>query len=442
MDRGAFILPALGAVVLAAVAYSEFITAPPKPDNKVHVVYWEKWTDFEFKAIKDVVDAFNQSQDRIQVDITSVSDIQNKTLMAVSGKIPPDIAGLYGNNVTQYADENAVINLDDMCREAGIKREDYIPVFWDMGVVRGHVYSLPSCPASIALHYNTDMFKQAGLDPAKPPKTFEELDADAAKMTKMDSNGHVLISGFLPAEPGWWNYGWGIFFGARLDDGHGRLTINSPENIRAYTWVQSYSKKYGASSLQSFRSGFGGFDSPQNAFMTQKNAMELQGVWMYNFITKYAKDLHWSVAPFPYPADRKDLENTSIADEDVLCIPTGAKHPKEAFEFIKYVESQKGMEKLCLGQKKFTPLLKVSDDFIKHHPNPYIQLFIDLAKSPNCVAPPKIGIWPQYSDEINSAFDSISLMKATPKEALDNVVRRMQPIYDDYNERLRIRGIQ
>ena len=49
----------------------------------------------------------------------------------------------------------------------------------------------------------------------------------------------------MPAEPGWWNWGWGYFFGGKVWDGKDGITANSPENIRAFEWIQSWSKKYG-----------------------------------------------------------------------------------------------------------------------------------------------------------------------------------------------------
>ncbi|AIE84085.1 ABC transporter substrate-binding protein [Fimbriimonas ginsengisoli] len=440
MDRGAFTLPALAGVVLLAFGVSEALTKKPDLPGKVHVAYWEKWTDFEFQAMKDVVDDFNRSQDKIQVDILSVSSIQDKTLMAISGNVPPDLAGLYGPNVTQYADDHAVLPLDDMCREAGIKAEQYIPVFWDIGVARGHIYGLPATPGSIALHYNTKMFKEAGLDPDKPPQTFDELFAVSEKLTKVDPSGKVTLAGFLPAEPGWWNWMWGPFFGGRWWDGGTKITANCPENVRAYEWVQQFAKKYGPGQLQSFRSGFGNFSSPQNGFLAEHLAMVPQGVWMYNFIKKFSPNLQWKASPMPHPSDRPDLANGTLVDLDVLCIPRGAKHPKEAFEFIKYVQSQKGMEKLCLGQKKATPLRAVSPGFFEKHPNPFIQLFATLPYSKTLAVAPKLGIWPEYQSEIDSAFDSIMLMQKTPKQALDDIQARMQPKLDQYLTRLKVRG--
>ena len=120
-------------------------------------------------------------------------------------------------------------------------------------------------------------------------------------------------------------------------------------------------------------------------------------------------------------------------------IPRGAKHPKEAFEFIAFLQSQKGMEQLCLLQRKNSPLAKASDEFYSKHPNPYIKLFTTLARSKNYVTPPKIGIWPEYSAELSNAFDDIALLKKTPKEALDYVQERMQPKMDEYRQRVKLR---
>jgi ABC-type glycerol-3-phosphate transport system substrate-binding protein len=358
------------------------------------------------------------------------------------------VAGLFGPNVPVYADDNAVIPMDDYCRRYGIERSQYIPAFWDIGDYHGHVYALPSTPASVALFWNKGIFaseagrlRKAGLDPTRPPRTLDELTAYADALTTHDANGKIAIAGFLPSEPGWWNWAWGYWFGGRLWNGKDRITADSPENIRGFNWVQHFSRAplYAPQAVQTFRSGFGNFSSPQNAFMAGKVAMELQGVWMYNFITRFTPSLRWGAAPFPYPADRPDLKDMTIADEDVLCIPRGAKHPDAAFQFIRFVESQKGMEMLCMGQRKFTPLMKVSTRFWQRHPNPYIRLFRDLTLGKNVIATPRTGIWNEYSAELNNSFDAIALNTATPQKSLAEVQQRMQPKLDRYEKMLQLR---
>jgi len=430
------LLGACGALVSAGCRRGKSlggaVTDAPKPlrRRRVEVTYWEKWTDFEGEAMRKVVEAFNAQRRDIQVKLLTTSQIDRKMLMATAGGIPPDVAGLWSQNLASYADKNALLPLDDYLSQARVGREDYIPCYWDMLKHRGHIWALPTTPASVALHWNKRLFREARLDPDRPPETMEELDDCAQRLTKRDRDGKIVQMGFMPAEPGWWNWAWGCFFGGRLWDGKSKITCASAENVRAFDWVQSYAKQYGAKQLQVFRSGFGNFSSPQNAFLAEQVAMELQGVWMHNFIAMYARHLQWGAAPFPHPADRPDLAKTTIVEEDVVCIPNGARHPREAFEFMKFVNSQRGMELLCLGQRKHTPLRKVSAQFLAQHPNPYIEVFIDLAFSPNAMTTPDLSLWSEYADELSNAFDEVWLCRQSAAEALGKVQERMQPKLD------------
>jgi len=428
----------LGLTLLLVVA-SPWPYHEERTDGRVVVHYWEKWTGFEGEAMRRVVEAFNQSQDRIYVDLLTQSRVDQKTLLATAGGNPPDVAGLWSFNVHVFAEKNALLPLDDYLKKAGITADQYLPCYWQLCTYQGHVWALLTTPASLALHWNKRLFEEAGLDPDRPPQTIEELDEYAAKLTKWDENGNLVQIGFMPAEPGWWNWAWGFFFGGRLWDGRDQLTATAPENIRAFEWVQSYPKKYGVEALTRFRSGFGNFSSPQNAFLAEKVAMELQGVWMHNFIDKYAPHLRWGAAPFPHPADRPDLAGTTLTEADVLVIPNGARHPDEAFEFIRFVNSVKGMELLCLGQRKHTPFAQVRQEFLAQHPNPFIEVFIDVARGPNTFVTPPIGIWQEYQTELSVAFDEIWLCQATPEEALQRVQDRMQPMFDQELRRLRRR---
>jgi maltose-binding protein MalE len=84
------------------------------------------------------------------------------------------------------------------------------------------------------------------------------------------------------------------------------------------------------------------------------------------------------------------------------------------------------MELLCMGQRKHTPLAEVSEEFLKQHPNPYVEVFIDVAKRSSTFSTPKTPIWSEYSNELGAAFDEIWLGERTPEEALQRVTQRMQ----------------
>ena len=250
--------------------------------------------------MRAVVDDFNASQSRIFVDFSTVSQIDRKLMLATAGGVPPDVAGVYSASLPVYSENNALMPLDRMAAAAGIERENYIDVIWQMCSHRGHLWALPSTPSCLALIWNKKLFREAGLDPEHPPQSIRELEEMNAKLVRYRSDGKLQSIGYLPEEPGWWPGLWPAWFGGKLWDGQRNVTANSPENIQAYEWIESYPKRFGADSLLGFREGFGNFASPQNPFFTGRVAMVLQGVWIYNFIKNYAPaDFEWGVAPFP-----------------------------------------------------------------------------------------------------------------------------------------------
>lgn len=428
-------------------------------DSARHIVLWDKWTGFEGEALDRVVMLYNQRQREraarepgyrpIEVEKVTVSKIEQKLLVAIAGGNPPDVAGTYSYLIAAYVDRGALVDLTDRFAEAGITADRYIPVYWDLVSYRGRVWGAPSTPATTALHWNKRLFREAGLDPEKPPRTIEELDACAERLTRWEvaepdgsrtirrgylpdvpgGQKRLVQAGFLPGVPAWWNWSWGSHFGGRLLDGD-RITTADPGNVRAFEWFASYSKKLGVPEIQRFRSGFGNFSSPQNPFLSAKLAMQIQGVWMYNFIDKYAPGMQWGTAPFPYPADRPDLARPSLNEADVFVIPKDASHPEEAFDFIRFLSSQEAMELLCLGQRKFSPLIDVSEWFRREHPHPNLEMFRNLSFSKAGFSTPKIGVYPQYKRELDAAVDAIGNLSKTPKQALGEVQRRIQEAYD------------
>lgn len=397
----------------------------PRDDGKVHITYWEKWGGKEALAMQAVVDQFNQSQDRIVVEFLPVSQVDRKTLVATAGGDPPDIAGLWLYNLYSFADRNALTPLDVYAPSLWSSR--YSRVYADMTVYRGRVWGAVSAPSVTALHWNKRLFREAGLDPERPPRTLAELDDFTAKLTKRDARtGELLQIGFLPQEPNWFTWAYPLWFGGSHWQNGAITSATDPAQRAAYRWVADCTRRQGVAQVRSFSSGFGTFASPQNAFLAGKVAMVFQGVWMNSFIQQFAPGLEYGVAPWPTAATNR--ENFTAVDADVLTIPRGAKHPREAWEFIQYVttpntqarrqEELRGVELLCFLQQKHSPLREWSPFFTEHHPHPYIGIFRQLADSPNAMFLPKIGIWQEYRRELLDAFDAVRLLAATPDEAL------------------------
>ena len=448
--------------------------------DRVVVDYWEKWGGDEAAAMQAVIDDFNNSVGKekgIYVRYMSMSDIQKKTLVATAAGVPPDIAGIFEAQVPQYASQDALEPLDDLAREYGIGPDYYKPVYWRMCNFRGRLWGLMSTPSALGLVYNKRIFREnadalvaAGCDPNRAPRTIEELDRYAQALEKRDPRDpeRLLRAGFLPLEPDWFTPYYCYHFGGDLyDHATDRITFSTdPRTRRSFEWMQGYPKRLGVDATgEQFASKHTGFASTQNPMFTGRVAMTWQGPWMATFMQRYRPDLcevivpralepflprglrehnyDWGVAPFPCEIDGAETLPTNqlpaYCGGDVMAIPRGARHKREAFEFIAYVNRQTVMERLCAVQAKLTPLSRVSDDFVRNHPNPYIRVFDEIAASPRARGPQQVTIFAEMVDQVNYMVQKLMNLGGTPVGLLRESQARLEEKYALYKSRERAR---
>ena len=441
----------MGACVFAAAGVLAGCSrgTAPAPAGRVVINYWEKWNGFEADTMRAVVDDFNRSQDRIEVRFFSISPIDLKLLLAASSGNPPDVAGLWSFSIPDFAEKGALTPLDEALAGSGLGADHYVPVFWDLCRFRGFTWGLPTTPGCVALFYNKRLFRQAGLDPERPPRTFAELEAISRHLTRVEltrdgqrvqvafdeltdaeraAKRYAIVQvGHLPYDAGLvYPSAWGYWFGAKLYDGDGHILAEDPGNLAAFRWLRETVETYGPDNLRDFGASYGLSQTARSPFLAGKAAMVVQGPWLVNFMERYAPDLEWGVAPCPAAPGVSDHAPMTLVESDVVVIPRGAKHPREAFEFIRYLQRQDVAEKLATLQRKFTALRDVSPGFIAHHPNPAIGLFVQLARSPSARYVPRLSIWREYDTEMSVAAERVRNGTATPRAALAEVQERVQ----------------
>jgi multiple sugar transport system substrate-binding protein len=458
----------LAALILVVIAIGYFETRPAledfdqakypwitkeEYDKRTHIAYCEKWSSFEAEACQAMVDEYNQgpgAKDNVFVHYIRKSEVDRSTLLATLGHNPPDVVGLWANNVVDFAGNGALEPLDDRMKKAGLLQEDYIPGYLAQCQFREQTWCLPSAVASLALFWNKEHFhnkapelraalkkvRAAEGDPTPvddnaevpPPRTIAELDAYADILSEFNPDGSTKIMAFLPTEPGWWNYVWGYHFGGELIDRKtGNIIANDKGNVDAYAWLKTFAERYGREKLIRFKSGFGNnFDSPFNAFINGQVSMELQGVWFPNFIRRHKPQMEFGVAPFPCAT--LEMGPRGMFDTDVLGIPVGGKHTEEAWKFILWVQ-QKGLLTLNRLQGKSVPWRNIPPDFLKGHPNKELPIFIELDKSPKGISIPTSLVGREIRDEMVLAFEHIwnwpvEIEKAKELEGLQGAERQ------------------
>lgn len=471
--------PIKTAVVIVLLSVAAYVlgfvrarTHATVPRGRIVLQYWEKWTGKEAEQMKEIVTDFNRTvgaEKGIWVTYMSMTNVDQKTLVATAAGVPPDIAGMWDGQIVQFAEAGAIEPLEDLAREYSITEGYYKKAYWDACNYQGHLYALISTPASIALLYNQRIFEEraddlrkAGLDPSRPPRTIEEMDRYADALDVWTADRRVDKAGYIPMEPGWYIPYQAVWFGGRTwDPVNRKITLLDSKVIESYDWVASYSRKMGQAAMSEFRQGFGNFNSAQNPFLTGDVAMVMQGPWMGNYIenlkptmnrwrmtkeeerrlpfAERKKNYEWAAAAFPSAVP--GVEDACYVSFDTLVIPKGAKHKREAFEFIAYVNRQEVMEKLCSMHSKNSPLANVSKEFVENHPNAFVDVFDRLARSPNAQSVPQCPIWPEVVAELNVVALNVSTLQATAKEALTKAQKRVDEKWETYQRRRTMRAV-
>lgn len=431
----------LGALAAAAVGYAAWPRKPRGregvPAGRVVIEYWEKWTGIEGEALQAVVDRFNAMQYRIWVRRTAVSEILSKALVAIGGGDPPDVVGLFSFSVPQFAETRAAWSIEEMEAEFGgrvgvIDREAYAPAVLRLLSHGGRQWAGVSSMYNLALYYNRAMFRAKGLDPDRPPRTVGELDDMASRLEERGPDGRTLVAGFSPRLPEWWPYFWPVMFGGRLYDAErDRAVLTDEATVAAYAWVQATAKRVGVEEGRDFAASFSrSFHSPRDPFISGKAGMIVQGPWIANFIGRYNPGLDYGAAPVPVAEGLYDPERPrGMLEADVLMVPRGCRHPAEAYEFVRWMQSRDAQEDLARRHGKGSPLREVSPGFREGHPNRAVGVHDAITSSPAVLVLPQTRAWQAYADLMNGMFDAV-WRGADVRGALSDVERRAQGLLD------------
>ncbi len=170
--------------------------------------------------------------------------------------------------------------------------------FQETATVNGSVYGVPVFRGQGALFYNTDMLSAAGLD--GPPKTMDDYDAYASKLTQRDGDGNPTVSGWSLRLSGG---GGGIAekFWINLHQYGGTLLEQVGDNYKA-----GYANETGLAALKQYVNAVSGektvtVDMPADAaaFQRGQTAMFIRESWVIGDTAKKAPDLNYKTALLP-----------------------------------------------------------------------------------------------------------------------------------------------
>ncbi|HLJ73314.1 MAG TPA: ABC transporter substrate-binding protein, partial [Thermoanaerobaculia bacterium] len=173
-----------------------------------------------------------------------------KALTANKAGTPPTTAILLSTDMYTLIDEDAIVPYDELATSADDQAwiKSFYPAFMENSQTGGKTWGIPFQRSTVVLFYNKDAFKEAGLDPNRPPATWTEMREYAQKLTKRDGSGNVTQWGVqIPSSgfPYWLFQGLTIENGVNLMNQAGtEVYYDKPEVIGALQYWLDLVNKY------------------------------------------------------------------------------------------------------------------------------------------------------------------------------------------------------
>jgi sn-glycerol 3-phosphate transport system substrate-binding protein len=179
----------------------------------------------------------------------SYQDTITKALTAAKGGDAPHMAVILSTDMYTLIDEGLVVPFDELVKTAEERAwlGSFYPGFMKNSQTGGKTWGIPFQRSTVVMYWNKELFKEAGLDPEKPPATWNELVEMGKQLTKRDASGNVATWGVqVPSSgfPYWLFQGFTTQNGVELMNAAGTQTYyDKPEVIQALQfWVDLSTK--------------------------------------------------------------------------------------------------------------------------------------------------------------------------------------------------------
>lgn len=310
-----------------------------KADPKTKIVFWT-WNRHDMDVRNALLERFEKEHPDIDVEQVIHADrYPDMIKLAWDAGKPPDVFQTESNSLlAQQVEAGWLMPLDRWITPEFKARlmpgalRNYVSMIDD------RIYAVPTSFLTTKLFYNKTLFRKAGLDPERPPKTWGEFRAYAKQIT---GAGKGRFYGVVIGAKDPWVYLMNVTWMASTAGGwpfdyrKGRFQYNSEPFKRTFELlrdlIQDGSMMPGMNSMDD--------DRARLAFCGDKAAMIIGGSWNPGvFVGQFQSDVDFGVADLPIPDEgRKGLAPAFFSTQ--WSISSKTEHPEEAWEVVKFTLS-------------------------------------------------------------------------------------------------------
>ncbi len=363
------------------------------------------------RGMIDILHEIDKEMEDIEIEIKVLrtSEMNNEFIKAsASGNSVPDIINVDNPFNAWLADKDLLLPLDDYIAKSEVFGiDDFYDGSQSVVTWNNKIYGVPNTINTIILFYNKDDFKEVGLDPENPPKTWDELYDAAKKLTNPQKNRYGLFFSAIATEEGVFQLlPWIQMTGANWDN------INQEGTIEALSYLKRFIDEGLASKDVLVQT------QDPAAFVSHQASMMVIGPWALRDVRSSGID--WGTTTLPINP-KYDLQASALGGFN-MSIPAKSAKIDAAFRFIEAVE--KKQERLWNEAGYLSP----RKDIVTENPSDP-QAYATLVEQLNhAKARGPHPEWNKVSKALTQMFQDVLIGKATPKEAVERAEKSINKV--------------
>lgn len=411
---------------------------PAASSERTKVVFWHAMGGELGKAVDKLAADFNAQSDTIEVEAVfqgSYDEALNKLKTTLGTNEGPTMMQVYEIGSRFMIDTGAIQPIQKFVDAEGYDLsllEENILGYYTFD---GELHSMPFNTSNPILYYNKDMFAAAGLDPEKPPRTYEEVAEYAKQLTK---NGQYGASFAL--------YGWfmeqfhanaGVDY---VDNGNGRhglaaaSLVNGELAVKTMDWWTGMVKDGTALNLGRKTADTKAAFAAGQVAMTLDSTAGLRG-----YVDAVGGKFEVGTGFLPKPADAKD-GGVIVGGASLWMLNNRPEAEQQAaWEFMKFLVSPEQQAWWHVNTGYF-PITKAAYDLPLVQENakqfPQFQTAVDQLHSTKLNTATQgavMGVFPEARQLVETAMEEAVNGAKPSKDALDGAAAAITKKIGEYN---------
>lgn len=364
------------------------------------------WAERAFEAQNPDIDVVIE-----QFPGSSLKDFEIKLRLRFSSGTPPDIFLSHEDVMANFARLGLLAPAPDFI-ERMVQENSVNEMVRRAPYVADTCYGIANDAVWQVLYYNKAMFREAGLDPERPPLTWQELLEYADRLTIRRADGTPMRTGFSLRKTGfkpgtaqkWFTFLYSAGGELFNEDGT-EARFNSEAGMRALGLYGTilFDRRIDDVSLEGDQQGFG----------QGRVAMFLREQHVVRWLEDNYPDLEFGVGPVP-----ADVHSISSGGSYVFSVSRDSPNQDEAWRFIRFLmEDEAYARYVSIGG--LSPVTQTVADLPEYRDDPYLQQYFQQ----DVISPEFFPGLPQASEILGGYIERFCYGHMSAQEALHGAER-------------------